>query len=399
MKAIIVGVNCKEEDLDELASLIEACGMEPSLRIIQNIEKINISTYIGSGKVDEIKNVINDEEIVVFDHELSPLQHVSLSDLLEVEISDRTDLILRIFQTRAKTREAKLQVEIARDKYILPRLAGMHESLTGQMGGSGFRGSGEKQIEIDRRIISKRMNRNLKQLAKIARQRKTQRKRRNVQPIKKVALVGYTNSGKSTFLNTLTQKKVLSKDMLFATLETTSRMVTIDERPVILSDTVGFIDRLPHDLINAFKSTLEEVLEADLLLHIVDISDKNIATHIKTTNEVLDSIGAGEIEKLMVYNKIDRQIDQYYPYKEPYVCVSLLEKLNLDELEKRIAQMLFKDDISLLLSLDYDMMSDVNTMMNLCKINRIEYQDEKIFLDVTGSKEILGKYLEYQVLS
>lgn len=397
MKAIIVDINNVVENLDELAALVEACQMEVSHRVVQNLDKINSATFIGSGKVKEIRDMIDDEEIVIFNSELTPLQHKNLTDLLGVEVSDRTDLILRIFQTRAKTREAKLQVEIARDKYLLPRLAGMHESMTGQMGGSGFRGSGEKQIEIDRRIIGRRMSRNLKQLAQIKRQREQTRKLRNVQPIKKVALVGYTNSGKSTLLNTFTNKKVLSKDMLFATLETNSRLVTIDQRPVILSDTVGFIDQLPHSLIDAFASTLEEVLEADLLLHVIDISDPKIKEHIDTTNKVLEQIGAHEIEKLMVYNKIDLPVEVYVPFKEPYVCISLEKKTNLGELETSIARLLFKADAAMVLKLGYDMMNDVNRINEFCKINRLDYLEDGIYLDVTGSNELLNKYRKYQI--
>ncbi len=397
MKAIIVDINNVIENLDELAALVEACDMEVSRRVVQNLDKINSATFIGSGKVLEIRDMIDDEKIVIFNSELTPLQHKNLTDLLGVEVSDRTGLILRIFQTRAKTREAKLQVEIARDRYMLPRLAGMHESMTGQMGGSGFRGSGEKQIEIDRRIISRRMSRNLKQLSQIRKQREQTRRLRNVQPIKKVALVGYTNSGKSTLLNTFTNKKVLSKDMLFATLETNSRLVTIDQRPVILSDTVGFIDQLPHSLIDAFASTLEEVLEADLLLHVIDISDPKIKEHIDTTNKVLEQIGAHEIEKLMVYNKIDLPVEVYTPFKDPYVCVSLEKATNLGELEKGIARLLFKGDVSLVIKLGYDMMNDVNKINEFCKINRLDYLEDGIYLDVTGSNEILNKYRKYQI--
>ena len=263
-KAILVMTSDNPFYIDELKSLCIACDIEVEDVVIQKLEKINPATYIGKGKIEEIRLRL-DGEMVIFDDELSPLQVKNLTDQLQTEVTDRTDLILRIFEQRAQTKEAKLQVEIARDQYLLPRLAGMQEHMSHQQGGSGFRGSGEKQIELDRRIISRKLSRSRKELAQIVKQRQTQRERRKRNNVPVIALVGYTNSGKSTLLNTLCQnkeKKVFEKDMLFATLQTSTRNIKIKNHTCLLTDTVGFIERLPHNLIQAFRSTLEEVKEA-----------------------------------------------------------------------------------------------------------------------------------------
>ena len=268
MKAILVMTSDNPFYIDELKSLCIACDIEVEDVVIQKLEKINPATYIGKGKIEEIRLRL-DGEMVIFDDELSPLQVKNLTDQLQTEVTDRTDLILRIFEQRAQTKEAKLQVEIARDQYLLPRLAGMQEHMSHQQGGSGFRGSGEKQIELDRRIISRKLSRSRKELAQIVKQRQTQRERRKRNNIPVIALVGYTNSGKSTLLNTLCQnkeKKVFEKDMLFATLQTSTRNIKIKNHTCLFTDTVGFIERLPHNLIQAFRSTLEEVKDYSMLL-------------------------------------------------------------------------------------------------------------------------------------
>ena len=295
MNALIVGVKYKEMDYDldsslvELEELCKACDIKVIKKCVQNLDKINPSLYIGTGKVKEIKMQLDDIDIVIFDEELSPLQVKNLTDSLDIEVTDRTDLILRIFEQRAKSKEAKLQVEIAKGQYLLPRLAGMKEHLYSQQGGSGFRGSGEKQIELDRRMIASQIYQAKNQLAKIVKQRQTQRKKRKNNEMKVIALVGYTNSGKSTLMNAFCNdknKQVLQKNMLFATLQTATRNIKINHHPCLLTDTVGFINRLPHHLVQAFRSTLEEVVEADLLIHIVDTTNENYETCIETTNQV-----------------------------------------------------------------------------------------------------------------
>lgn len=279
MKAILVMTSDNPFYIDELKSLCIACDIEVEDVVIQKLEKINPATYIGKGKIEEIRLRL-DGEMVIFDDELSPLQVKNLTDQLQTEVTDRTDLILRIFEQRAQTKEAKLQVEIARDQYLLPRLAGMRNICHISKVVLGLEESGEKQIELDRRIISRKLSRSRKELAQIVKQRQTQRERRKRNNVPVIALVGYTNSGKSTLLNTLCQnkeKKVFEKDMLFATLQTSTRNIKIKNHTCLLTDTVGFIERLPHNLIQAFRSTLEEVKEADLLLHVVDSSFEELS--------------------------------------------------------------------------------------------------------------------------
>ena len=331
MKALIVGVRYKEMNYDldnsliELEELCKACNIEVIKRCVQNLDKINPSLYIGTGKVQEIKGQLDNLDLVIFNEELSPLQVKNLTDILDIEVTDRTDLILRIFEVRAKTKEAKLQVEIAKGQYLLPRLAGMKEHLYSQQGGSGFRGSGEKQIELDRRLVSNQIFNAKKQLANIVKQRQNQRKRRKDNEMKVIALVGYTNSGKSTLMNAFClnkNKQVLQKDMLFATLETATRHITINQHPCLLTDTVGFIERLPHHLIQAFRSTLEEVVEADLLIHVVDASNPNYEQYINTTNAVLKELGIKDTPMIYAYNKVDLNKYGFIVPLEPYAFIS-----------------------------------------------------------------------------
>ena len=331
-KAILVITSDNPFYGDELKSLCIACDIEVEDVVTQKLEKINPATYIGKGKIEEIRLRL-DGEMVIFDDELSPLQVKNLTDQLQTEVTDRTDLILRIFEQRAQTKEAKLQVEIARDQYLLPRLAGMQEHMSHQQGGSGFRGSGEKQIELDRRIISRKLSRSRKELAQIVKQRQTQRERRKRNNVPVIALVGYTNSGKSTLLNTLCrnkEKKVFEKDMLFATLQTSTRNIKIKNHTCLLTDTVGFIERLPHNLIQAFRSTLEEVKEADLLLHVVDSSFEDYQLQVDTTNKVLEELGVENTPMIYVYNKVDLNKYGYVHPATPYVFISAKEKIGLD---------------------------------------------------------------------
>lgn len=399
MNAIIVLTNDNPFYQEELISLCYACHITVTKNVIQKLEKINPATYIGKGKIEEIKQILEDE-IVIFDNELSPLQIKNLTDMLECEVTDRTDLILRIFQERAKTKEAKLQVEIARNQYLLPRLQGMQEHMSHQQGGSGFRGSGEKQIELDRRIISRKLTRSKRELAQIVKQRQVQRRRRKNNQIPVIALVGYTNSGKSTLLNTLCQdkqKKVFEKDMLFATLETSTRQIKVRGHNCLLTDTVGFIERLPHHLIQAFRSTLEEVKEADLLLHIVDTSFEDYQMQVDTTNEVLKSLGVDNTPMIYVYNKIDLNKYAYIQPQSPYVFISAKEKRGLDLLEKEISHILFKDYDSFELFIPYDKGEDFKYLNQHCFIKDIQYLDDGIYLKIEASKNIIQPYLNYQL--
>ena len=377
MKAILVLTSTNPFFEEELKSLCEACHIEIGDVVIQKLEKINPATYIGKGKIEEIKLKLQDE-MVIFDDELTPLQVKNLTDLLETEVTDRTDLILRIFDERAKTKEAKLQVEIARDQYLLPRLVGMQEHMSHQQGGSGFRGSGEKQIELDRRIIARKLARSRKELAEIVKQRQVQRQRRKNNQIPVIALVGYTNSGKSTLLNTLCQdkqKKVFEKDMLFATLETSTR--------------------LPHHLIQAFRSTLEEVKEADLFLHVVDTSFEDYQMQVETTNEVLKSLGVENTPMIYVYNKIDLNKYAFIQPQSPYVFISAKYKRGLDLLEDEISHLLFKDYEVFELSIPYSQGEDFKYLHQHCYVKEIEYLEKSIYLKIEARRQEIKNYLHY----
>lgn len=294
-----------EEYLDELAFLVRTAGGNPLKRFIQSLDKPNIRTYVGSGKLDEIKQYVKAEavEIVVFDDELGGSQIRNLEKALGCKILDRTNLILDIFARRARTAHAKTQVELAQYQYLLPRLTRMWTHLERQRGGIGMRGPGETEIETDRRIIRDKISLLKKRLEEIDKQQTTQRKNRG--KLIRVALVGYTNVGKSTIMNLLSKSDVFAENKLFATLDTTVRKVVVENLPFLLSDTVGFIRKLPHSLIESFKSTLDEVRESDILLHVVDISHPEFEEQIETVNQTLSEIGAADKKTIMVFNKID----------------------------------------------------------------------------------------------
>ena len=322
-RVLLVGVNVDdnpdfETSMEELESLAEACEMEVAAKIEQNLSSLNPAYYIGSGKVKEVQETVEqmDLDYVIFDETLSPSQLKNLQKEVGVPIMDRTNLILEIFSRRAKTREARLQVESANLQYMLPRLVGMREALGRQAGASGSmsnKGTGEKQIELDRRKIEKRISELRRELEAIEHDRNTQRKRRNDSSLPQVALVGYTNAGKSTLMNKMVEtyvgkeeKMVVARDMLFATLDTTVRKINQNDRKdFLLSDTVGFISKLPHGLVKAFRSTLDEVRYADLLLQIVDASDEHYREHIQVTEETLRELGAEKIPCIYVMNKAD----------------------------------------------------------------------------------------------
>ena len=295
-----------EEHLDELDFLTLTAGGRVIKRFTQRIQSPNPKTFVGSGKMEEIEAFVKENAIdsVIFDDELSPVQQRNIEKQLRCKILDRTGLILDIFAQRAKTSYARTQVELAQYEYLLPRLTGLWTHLERQRGGIGMRGPGETEIETDRRIVRDRIALLKKKLAKIDRQMETQRGNRGA--LVRVALVGYTNVGKSTLMNVISKSKVFAEDKLFATLDTTVRKVVIGNLPFLLSDTVGFIRKLPTQLVESFKSTLDEVREADLLLHVVDISHANFEDHIKAVNIVLDEIGCGDKPTLLVFNKIDK---------------------------------------------------------------------------------------------
>ena len=299
-----------EEYLDELAFLAETAHAKTLKRFSQSLSHPDSRTFVGSGKIEEIKTFVfeNDVDMVIFDDELAPSQLRNLEQIFnnedkKVKILDRNNLILDIFANRARTAHAKVQVELAQYQYLLPRLTKMWSHLERQKGGIGMRGPGEQEIETDRRIVRDRISFLKKELEVIDRQKKTQRGNRG--GLKRVALVGYTNVGKSTLMNVLSKSDVFAENKLFATLDTTVRKMVLDNQPFLLSDTVGFIRKLPHDLIESFKSTLDEVRESDLLIHVVDLSHPQFEDHIRVVNDTLKDIESGNKKTLLLFNKID----------------------------------------------------------------------------------------------
>ncbi len=341
---VLVGLVTKEQSrqlldeyLDELAFLAETADASCERRFFQTLEHPDSRTFVGSGKAEEIREFVhsNDIDMVIFDDELSPSQLRNLERIFNVEektvkILDRNNLILDIFARRARTSYARTQVELAQYEYLLPRLTRMWTHLERQKGGIGMRGPGEQEIETDRRIIRDRIVRLKKELEVIDRQKATQRGNRGA--MVRVALVGYTNVGKSTLMNLLSKSEVFAENKLFATLDTTVRKVVLGNLPFLLSDTVGFIRKLPHQLIESFKGTLDEVREADLLLHVVDISHPHFEDHVKVVNDTLAEIGCGDKPAILVFNKIDTF--RHVPKAEDDLTPSGKENITLEELKK-----------------------------------------------------------------
>jgi len=374
-KAILIGVSNDnqpyshiEDYLAELAFLVETAGAIPVRTFIQRLDTPNSRTFIGSGKLDEVRQFVIREkiDIVIFDDELSPSQLRNLEMELGIRVLDRTNLILDIFAQRAKTAYAKTQVELAQYEYLLPRLAGMWTHLERQRGGIGLRGPGEAEIETDRRIIRTKIAILKDHLEKIDRQMTTQRKNRG--RLVRVSLVGYTNVGKSTLMNLLSKSDLFAENKLFATLDATVRKVVIGNLPFLLSDTVGFIRKLPHHLVESFKSTLDEVREADLLLHVVDISHPGFEEQISVVNQTLQEIHAADKPTLVVFNKTDAY--SYVPKDEDDLSPRQKENLTLEELQKSwmarnnapciFISALLKQNAEALRRLLYDMVREIH---------------------------------------
>ena len=412
-KAVIVGANINEKyfevKLEELKELALACDIDVVHTITQNLEHINSALYIGTGKVEEVKEYIanNHVDLVIFDNELSPSQIKNLQNALDIKILDRTALILQIFARRAKTKEAKLQVEVASLEYMLPRLVGLNSSLGRQSGKSGFsnKGTGEKQIELDRRKIEARLVELNKELKNIENERKIQRRKREVSDIPLVCLVGYTNAGKSTILNMLIEKymkdeskKVLEKDMLFATLDTSVRKITVENnKTFLLSDTVGFVSNIPHNLIKAFRSTLEEVKKASLLVHVVDYSDENYLKNIEVTNNTLKEIGAENIPIIYAFNKSDLMHIKIPKVEEDIVYMSASNKIGDIELIELISKKVFGDYIKTKMLIPYDKGNIYSYLKQNAIIEKTEYIEEGTMLILKVKEKDYNKYKEYVI--
>ena len=416
-RVLLVGVDTGEEQnfdnfMEELKQLAKACFMEPVGMITQRMEFVHKALYIGTGKVQEVRDAAQalDAQLILFNDTLTPSQIKNLQDELKTPVIDRTTLILNIFEMRARTREAKLQVETAKLQYLLPRLVGMHEALTRQGGTSGSmssRGAGEKKLELDRRHIEHRISELRKELDAISRERETQRKRREQSRIPLVALVGYTNAGKSTIMNHLVEqfvgdeeKKVLEKDMLFATLDTTIRRInTGNNQDFLLTDTVGFIHKLPHGLVKAFRSTLEEIKGADLLLQVVDVSDPGYQEQMETTKETLRELGAGDIPMLIAFNKADRLFENPYPRTAGTnkIYISARQPESIELLVKEIIRRVYADYEEIQLLIPYEKGSIVSYLQENAQILEQTYEPEGTRMRVNCHHADAGKYEQYVV--
>ncbi|MDU1848552.1 GTPase HflX [Niallia alba] len=411
-KAIIVGVHYDQKEdfsnsMEELAQLAEACDIEVVGEVTQKLDRVHSAHYIGKGKLQELTALLAEKDVqtVLFNDELSPSQVRNLEEATDCKIIDRTVLILDIFAQRAKTKEAMLQVEIAKLQYMLPRLAGLGESLGRQGGGSGLinRGSGETKLELDRRRIEDRISRLHKELDTLVVQRKNQRKMRKKKEMPSIALVGYTNAGKSTLMNVLiekfhaaTEKKVFEKNMLFATLETSVRNITLpNNKSFLLTDTVGFISKLPHQLVKAFRSTLEEVAEADLLIHVVDFSNPNYKEQINVTKQTLKELGAENIPTIYAFNKVDLVMEEVSMAGTDTVYLSAKKQMGIDELIGVITENVFKQYISCEMNIPYDKGNILSYLKERANILSTEYKNEGVYLSIECKEEDYNRYREY----
>lgn len=403
--------------MDELEELAVAANMEVVAVTTQNMPQIHKAFYIGSGKVEQVKQLAEEAnaDMVVFDNALSPMQLRNLQQAIGKPVMDRTTLILEIFSKRARTREAKLQVEVASLQYMLPRLVGLHDALSRQGGGSGSmsnKGAGEKKLELDRRHIETRLATLRRELLQVEKDRETQRKQRLRNAIPLVSLVGYTNAGKSSVMNALVdhfseeresveEKKVLEKDMLFATLDTTVRkMESKGGKSFLLSDTVGFIDELPHNLVKAFRSTLEEVKNADLLIQVIDYSDPYYREHMEVTKKTLNELEAGAIPMLYVYNKMDlveETADSYPKVNGNSIFMAAGKRVGIDELIGLIEQQLFGKRKKFDLLIPYQCGNIFSRLQQETEVLSYEYREEGIFVKACLDTTAEGRYKAYFV--
>jgi len=378
-----------EESLAELKELAYTAGINVHSSLLINNLKTDPSLYLGKGKIKELSLYRQQEaiDLIIIDDSLSPRQQRNLEDLMGCGVTDRTALILQIFAGRARTKEGKLQVELAQLNYLLPRLIGSGQSLSRLGGGIGTRGPGETKLETDRRRIRIRISELQQEIERIRKQRNVLRKQRQENEIPVVALVGYTNAGKSTLMNTLTQSEVLTEDKLFATLDPTTRHLKYKQQELLLTDTVGFIHKLPHQLVSAFRATLEEINYADLLLHVVDANNPAYDANIKSVEQVLTSIGAGDKFSILVFNKWDLVKDpvEYHDIikrNTPSLAISAIEGTNIDNLLEMISENLPQKQQTVILRIPYSHASVVNSLYKNGQVMNLEYLDDNIICTV-----------------
>ena len=418
-KVLLVGINTGNDELfyyelTEMSNLCEAMGLEVIETIIQNLPNPIPATYLGSGKLDEVKRYSEslDVDYVVFNDELTPVQFKNITNTINVDVFDRTMLILEIFKTRAKTKEAVLQVELAELKYQLPRLAGSYTNLSRLGGGAGGgagarRGSGETKLELDRRHIENKISKVKNELEDIVLARQINRKARIANQMPVVALVGYTNAGKSSTLNTLLElynvdekKQVFVKNMLFATLETSTRNIKLENnQEFLITDTVGFVSKLPHHLVESFKSTLEEIKEADLIIHVVDSSSPYLDLQVETTNNVLSSLGVSDIPTVYAFNKCDLLPNHNFLPKNytPSLFISSKSKDGYEDLINYIKRSIFKDYITAEYIIPYDRGDIYNVMKEKGDVHETKYQNDGIYAKATLSLYLSNLYSQYKL--
>ena len=408
-RAVLVGLNADcftaeqtatAESLEELEDLLETAGGFCTGKVLQNRHTPDSHSFIGEGKAQEVRMLVEAtaSTMVIFDNELSPGNIRALEEIIGVTVLDRSALILDIFAQRAKTKEGRLQVELAQYKYLLPRLSGMGVSLSRQGGGIGTRGPGETKLETDRRHIRERIARLEDELEQVRKVRAVQRERRMKNAIPVVAIVGYTNAGKSTLLNQLTNAGIPANNRLFDTLDTTSRQLTVsDNLDVILSDTVGFIAKLPHHLVNAFHATLEELEYADLLLHVIDVSDPNLEEHVAVVDRLIAKLAKPDTPVLRCYNKADLVYTEDIPVGKDCVAISAKKGKNMDGLLKAIEEALGHSRHHVLLRFPYAKGGMVETLHDNAQVKKVEYTDAGIEVETVLDAILFGRLREYVV--
>ena len=406
-RAVLVGLNADcftkeqiatDETLEELEALLETAGGFCTAKVLQNRHTPDSHSFIGEGKAQEVRMLAEatDSTMVIFDNELSPGNIRALEEIIGVPVLDRSALILDIFAQRAKTKEGRLQVELAQYKYLLPRLSGMGNSLSRQGGGIGTRGPGETKLESDRRHIRERIYRLEEELEQVRQVRSVQRERRMKNSVPVVAIVGYTNAGKSTLLNKLTGAGIPANNRLFDTLDTTSRQLTVsDNLDVILSDTVGFIAKLPHHLVNAFRATLEELEYADLLLHVIDASDPNREEHIAVVDKLIAQLAKPGTPVLKCYNKSDLVPPEDIPTGEDIVSISASRGSGMEQLLGAIENALAQARHHVVLCLPYSMGGQVETLHDNAQVKNVDYTADGIEMEVVLDDILYGRLRDY----